>query len=132
MVINSTVGLESLILNKLTFVLGNSIYTGKGFTYDVRSGEEIISLYREFAHQSDDEKYEKELKFKSFLIYLLCNYLVHYKDSSYDEITYDIFENILIRLGFEYRLKTNPKQTKACQYLVGEKIKLILFLAMLQ
>ncbi|WP_123055183.1 glycosyltransferase, partial [Escherichia coli] len=123
-VINSTVGLESLILNKLTFVLGNSIYTGKGFTYDVRSGEEIISLYREFAHQSDDEKYEKELKFKSFLIYLLCNYLVHYKDSSYDEITYDIFENILIRLGFEYRLKTNPKQTKACQYLVGEKNKI--------
>jgi len=112
--INSTTGLESLLLRKPTFVLGNSIYSGKGFTFDVKNSEEIIDNYKAYSSNEDIREKQKNLFF-SFLSYLLSDYLI-FNDKSGSDEHLKIFDSLLHKIGIGERLKTVPAETKACAY----------------
>lgn len=117
--INSTTGLESLLLRKPTFVLGNSIYSGKGFTFDVRNYEEIIDKYKLYSSNSEILEKQKNLFF-TFLSYLLSDYLIFNNKSDSNEHL-KIFDSILHKIGLGERLKTIPAETKACSYFVRQR-----------
>ncbi len=53
-VINSTVGLESLILGKPTICLGHSVYSGKGITYDAYHKDHIEAQLCEIVNGRHD------------------------------------------------------------------------------
>ncbi|EIJ6694540.1 TPA: glycosyltransferase [Escherichia coli] len=117
--INSTTGLESLLLKKPTFVLGNSIYSGKGFTFDVRNSEEIVNKY--ITYFSSEEILQKQRNlFYAFLSYLLSDYLI-FNDKSGSNDHLKIFNSLLHKIGLGERLKTIPAQTKACTYFINQR-----------
>lgn len=117
--INSTTGLESLLLRKPTFVLGNSIYSGKGFTFDVRNSEEITDKYSSYSSNKDILEKQKNLFF-TFLSYLLSDYLIFNDKSDSDEYL-KIFDSLLNKVGLGERLKTIPAETKACAHFVSQR-----------
>lgn len=72
---NSTVGFEGLLAGKPVIALGRALWTGKGFTSDVRSREELahaLAAVQRAPQLSGDQ----EEAFTRFLIYLLGRY--HY------------------------------------------------------
>ena len=75
-VINSTVGLESLLFEKPTIALGNSLYSGKGFTYDVRSLEGIFKTIKENITVSQKFTENEKMKFNKFISFLIHDYLI--------------------------------------------------------
>lgn len=110
--INSTTGLESLLLRKPTFVLGNSIYSGKGFTFDVRSADEIIEKYNQYNSDKNVLSVANHL-FSAFLSFLITDYLIFTKESKLNNSS-KIINSILDRIGLGERLRTIPAPTKAC------------------
>ncbi|GEM_PF-1639554 len=60
-VINSTVGLESLILGKPTICLGHSVYSGKGITYDAYHQEHIELHLASIVNGKHDNESKKAL-----------------------------------------------------------------------
>ena len=72
--INSTVGLEARSLGKPTVTLGDSIYSGKGFTVDLRSmGDLMDDLRRVFSTIGDSPEGQSFLE--AFLVFLFKNRL---------------------------------------------------------
>jgi hypothetical protein len=79
-VINSTVGLESLIQNKPVVALGRSIYDRKGFTHDVFDRDELGDTLKNalaaplYPHENSD--------FWRFLLTLMCHHTFFFSPSS--------------------------------------------------
>jgi glycosyltransferase involved in cell wall biosynthesis len=71
-VINSTVGLESLLLSRKTFTLGNSIYSGKGFTTPVYTTSDFDIYLGKPLNLTEPEN----IRFLSFLSTILNEYLI--------------------------------------------------------
>jgi len=72
---NSTIGLEGLLLGKPVIALGRALWTEKGFTYDVRSAEELQAALAS-ARRAGKLLPAQDERFLRFLVYLLGRY--HY------------------------------------------------------
>jgi GT2 family glycosyltransferase/glycosyltransferase involved in cell wall biosynthesis len=70
---NSTVGLEGVLFNKPVIVLGQSAYSGKGFTYDVTGTGEILLKLESFWGKKEPSLLSSE-NLEQFVLYLLTNY----------------------------------------------------------
>lgn len=113
--INSTVGLESLLLKKPTFVLGNSIYSGKSFTFDVRGADEINKIYKRFNYIDFNKM---QCLFHSFLSEIITSNSVFTNKPVDDSLTHKMLNELLKNLGLDSRLRTTPSPNKACTDLV--------------
>lgn len=74
-VINSTVGLESILLKKPTIALGSSIYSSKGITFDANCKEQIRVHIKNIVNNNYDHKII-ERRTESLLYYILKNYTI--------------------------------------------------------
>jgi capsular polysaccharide export protein len=85
--VNSSVGMEAIMLNKKVITLGNAFYSGYGFAKNLRSVEEI----EETLNKLDDWKVD-QIQTEKFLSYLQNFYLIpkNYKnlDASHLEAVY--------------------------------------------
>jgi len=87
MCINSTVGMESLLLKKRVILLGNAFYRIDGITYGVDNISELKSLFNNF-----DKLEFNEALVSKFLKYLYNDYLI-----KKDEDLYKNFVDFLLK-----------------------------------
>ena len=87
--INSTVGLEALVRHKPVVALGQSIYSGKGFTYDV-SSRDLLPVQLKTAIGDSKKGIFMTAEFHRFLVYLLKHCLFRFQG----EDTWNSRENI--------------------------------------
>jgi len=81
--LNSTVGLESILLGKPVLTLGQAFFGIEGLTMQAASADELVSLARRFPDWPLDEALRK-----SFLCYLQREYCVpgHWKEASTEHL----------------------------------------------
>ncbi len=117
-VINSTVGLESILLGKPTICLGNSAYSGKGITFDAYSVADIHeALNKIITGFYNDEAIERKTE---ALVHLLkSRQLLDLKSKDNNEILL----NLLKVHGFYFNtlLKKPTLPAKAVDYLTRSK-----------
>lgn len=72
--VNSTTGFEMLLRGKPVLCLGNAMYTGKGFTFDLHSKEDLGQLFANFLEATRRDSF-KEKPFLTFLHHVLSHSL---------------------------------------------------------
>ena len=111
-VINSTVGLESILIGKPTIALGYASYTGKGITFDVMGVNAISETCLKIFNGKIDG-FELERKTEELLIYLMSESLL---DEGGGERNWGVLERNLNRNGIFLTNKFNPpKDPKVVQ-----------------
>ena len=98
-VINSTVGLESIILGRPTICLGNSVYSGKGLSFDVSCAEDIFKSIGFLLAGSVNEKIV-ERKTEELIYLLFNNQLIDIKNDSF--VNKEMLINVLKVHGISY------------------------------
>ncbi len=86
--INSTVGVESLLLHKKVIVLGNAFYAIEDISYQVRNEYELLQTINEI----ETLKLDNHLV-DNFLRYLYGEYLLQKNDKIYETICQKLFQN---------------------------------------
>jgi len=129
--VNSNVGLESLTYYKPVIVLGKSIYSHKGATYDIEQKADIVSTLAEIAQKNSILPMEKEAEINKIVYYLLRYYL-YFRDAkevfanSNDEIENKILSQMAPEVKFQGRQSRNIQEAllKTEQYLsMTKKLK---------
>lgn len=94
-VINSTVGLESILLGRPTIALGHSVYSGKGITLDAFHRDHIEVAVRKVI-DSDFDKSGTALRTEALVHQLFNNSLIRLNDS---ESNKNMLANTLLKNG---------------------------------
>jgi len=127
-VINSTVGLESILFDRPTIALGKAIYTDKELTYDVNSYDGILQTINDIK-MNNIKKIDKKktLRFVSFLI---NEYLIFIDEKGISKST----QNILKRVGFnDFKITKQIKKVNGLSFsndIDNKNILLLDFLGM--
>lgn len=93
-VINSTVGLESILLGIPTITLGNSIYSTKGITYEARSSEDVISALQDISQG----KTANENSVERLVVLLFKDYQLNLKADTSERDRF--IKDLLTKLGW--------------------------------
>lgn len=94
-VINSTVGLESILLGKPTIALGHSVYSGKGITLDAFHRDHIEVAVRKIVSGEFDNA-GAGLRTEALVHQLFSNSLIRLNDSDSNK---DMLANTLLKNG---------------------------------
>lgn len=119
-VINSTVGLESIVLGMPTITLGHSVYSGKGISFDVSSAEDILKSVTNILSKNYNE-ISVQRRTEELIHLLLSRQLIDIKNDPV--VNKDVLLNVLKVHGISYHAQLGKPGVprEAARYIARHK-----------